>query len=306
MQIIDGKATAALLQERIAAQVDELVAQGNRRPHLAAVLVGHDVASETYVANKLRACVQCKIDSTLVRLEDDVTEQQILDEIDRLNANPEIDGFIVQLPLPPHINANRVIEAIDYHKDVDGFHPMNVGLMSLGLPCILPATPQGILMLFEQYNIPTRGANCVVVGRSNIAGRPIASMLARKCQPGDCTVTLCHSETKNLKEITRQADILITAVGKPGLITADMVKEGAAVLDMGITRLPSTTAAGGYRLCGDVDFDNVAPRCSFITPVPGGVGPMTIASLMLNTLLAAQGTVYNDDDITGDVFVNKE
>ena len=303
MQIIDGKATAAKLQRNIAAQVEELVLQGNRRPHLAAVLVGHNPASETYVRNKLNACKSCNIDSSLIRFEDDVTEIQLLDEIERLNNDPTIDAFIVQLPLPHHIDANRVIEAIDYHKDADGFHPMNVGRMSLGLPCLLPATPQGILKLIEEYNIPTRGANCVVVGRSNIVGRPVAAMLARKSQPGDCTVTLCHSATPDLGEVTRRADILITAVGKPGLITADMVKEGVVILDMGNTRLPSPESETGYKLYGDVDFDNVAPHCSFITPVPGGVGPMTVVSLMQNTLLAAQGAVYDDASGKGDVFV---
>ena len=269
-----------------------MVGEGKKRPHLAAVLVGHDGGSETYVAHKVKACEQCGFKSTLIRFEDDVTEQQLLDTIDSLNADADIDGFIVQLPLPKHISEQKIIEAIDYRKDVDGFHPINVGRMSIGLPCFLSATPAGIIELLHRYNVPTKGANCVVLGRSNIVGKPVASLMMQKAIPGDATVTVCHSHTNNIKEICRNADIIIAALGQPGFVTDDMVKEGATVIDVGTTRVPSTLTKSGWKLRGDVDFDNVAPKCAFITPVPGGVGPMTIVSLMRNTLLAAQHTVY--------------
>ena len=292
MKLIDGKKIADTIKAEIAAEVEKMVGEGKKRPHLAAVLVGHDGGSETYVAHKVKACEQCGFKSTLIRFEDDVTEQQLLDTIDSLNADPDIDGFIVQLPLPKHISEQKIIEAIDYRKDVDGFHPINVGRMSIGLPCFLSATPAGIIELLRRYNVPTKGANCVVLGRSNIVGKPVASLMMQKATPGDATVTVCHSHTNNIKEICRNADIIIAALGSPGFVTEDMVKEGAVIIDVGTTRVPSTLTKSGWKLKGDVDFENVAPKCSFITPVPGGVGPMTIVSLMRNTLLAAQKSVY--------------
>lgn len=288
MTIIDGKQTAADIKKEIAAQVAIMTAQGKRRPHLAAILVGHDGGSETYVANKVKSCAECGFESTLLRFEDVITEQQLLDEVAKLNANPDIDGFIVQLPLPKHIDEQRVIEAVDPAKDVDGFHPVNVGRLSIGLPGFKSATPAGIIELLRRYNIDTCGKHVVVIGRSNIVGKPIASLLMQKGNPGDATVTVCHSRTANLKEICRQGDIIIAALGKPGFVTADMVKDGAVIVDVGTTRVPDATRKSGFRLSGDIDFENVAPKCSFITPVPGGVGPMTIVSLMLNTLQAAQ------------------
>lgn len=292
MQLIDGKSTAAQIKQEIAAEVEKMVAAGQKRPHLAAVLVGHDGGSETYVAAKVKACEVCGFKSSLIRFEDDVTEQQLLDTIAQLNADPDVDGFIVQLPLPKHIDEQKIIEAIDYRKDVDGFHPINVGRLSIGLPCFRSATPQGILTLLERYGVPTRGKHCVVIGRSNIVGKPVAMMLMQKGNPGNCTVTVCHSATQNLKEITRQADILIAAIGSPEFVKEDMVKDGVTIIDVGTTRLPSTATKGGWKLHGDVDFEHVAPHCAFITPVPGGVGPMTIVSLMKNTLLAAQHAIY--------------
>ena len=292
MELIDGKKIADTIKAEIAAEVEKMVGEGKKRPHLAAVLVGHDGGSETYVAHKVKACEQCGFKSTLIRFEDDVTEQQLLDTIDSLNADADIDGFIVQLPLPKHISEQKIIEAIDYRKDVDGFHPINVGRMSIGLPCFLSATPAGIIELLRRYNGPTKGANCVVLGRSNIVGKPVASLMMQKATPGDATVTVCHSHTNNIKEICRNADIIIAALGSPGFVTEDMVKEGAVIIDVGTTRVPSTLTKSGWKLKGDVDFENVAPKCSFITPVPGGVGPMTIVSLMRNTLLAAQKSVY--------------
>ena len=292
MELIDGKKIADTIKAEIAAEVEKMVGEGKKRPHLAAVLVGHDGGSETYVAHKVKACEQCGFKSTLIRFEDDVTEQQLLDTIDSLNADADIDGFIVQLPLPKHISEQKIIEAIDYRKDVDGFHPINVGRMSIGLPCFLSATPAGIIELLRRYNVPTKGANCVVLGRSNIVGKPVASLMMQKATPGDATVTVCHSHTNNIKEICRNADITIAALGSPGFVTEDMVKEGAVIIDVGTTRVPSTLTKSGWKLKGDVDFENVAPKCSFITPVPGGVGPMTIVSLMRNTLLAAQKSVY--------------
>ena len=292
MQLIDGKKIADDIKKEIAAQVEEMVAQGKKRPHLAAILVGHDGGSETYVAHKVKACEQCGFTSTLIRFEDDVTEEKLLATIDELNGNADVDGFIVQLPLPKHISEQKIIEAIDYRKDVDGFHPINVGRMSIGLPCFLSATPAGIIELLRRYNIPTKGANCVVLGRSNIVGKPVATLMMQKGYPGDATVTVCHSATKNLKEICAQADIIIAALGSPGFVTEDMVKPGAAIIDVGTTRVPDATRKSGFRLRGDVDFENVAEKCSYITPVPGGVGPMTIVSLMKNTLLAGQHVIY--------------
>ncbi|MGN0212278.1 MAG: bifunctional methylenetetrahydrofolate dehydrogenase/methenyltetrahydrofolate cyclohydrolase FolD [Muribaculaceae bacterium] len=292
MELIDGKKIADTIKAEIAAEVEKMVGEGKKRPHLAAVLVGHDGGSETYVAHKVKACEQCGFKSTLIRFEDDVTEQQLLDTIGKLNADADVDGFIVQLPLPKHISEQRIIEAIDYRKDVDGFHPINVGRMSIGLPCFLSATPAGIIELLRRYEVPTSGANCVVLGRSNIVGKPVASLMMQKAVPGDATVTVCHSHTKNLKEICRNADIIIAALGSPEFVKADMVKEGAVIIDVGTTRVPSTLTKNGWKLKGDVDFENVAPKCSLITPVPGGVGPMTIVSLMRNTLLAAQKAIY--------------
>ena len=292
MTKIDGKQTAADIKAEIAAEVAQMIERGEKRPHLAAILVGHDGGSETYVASKVKACEECGFKSTLIRFEDNVDEQTLLDAVDGLNNDPDVDGFIVQLPLPRHISEQKVIEAIDYRKDVDGFHPINVGRQSIGLPCFHSATPAGILTLLERYNIPTKGANCVVLGRSNIVGKPVATLLMQKGYPGDATVTVCHRATRNLKEICREADIIIAAMGVPGFVTADMVKEGATVIDVGTTRVPDSTRKSGFRLRGDVEFDEVAPKCAFITPVPGGVGPMTIVSLMRNTLLAGKKAIY--------------
>ena len=292
MTLIDGKKVADTIKEEIAAEVDKMVANGQKRPHLAAILVGHDGGSETYVANKVRSCEQCGFTSTLIRFEDDVTEETLLEAISRLNNDKDVDGFIVQLPLPKHISEQKIIEAIDYRKDVDGFHPVNVGRMSIGLPCFVSATPAGILELLSRYDIETKGKRCVVLGRSNIVGKPVATLMMQKHNPGDAIVTVCHSATKDIKEICREADIIIAALGHPGFVTADMVKPGAVIIDVGTTRVPDASRKSGFRLCGDVDFENVAPLCSFITPVPGGVGPMTICSLMKNTLLAGQHAIY--------------
>ncbi len=288
MPIIDGKQIAEQIKAEIADEVALMCATGARPPHLATILVGHDGASETYVANKIKACQRCGFDTTDIRLESDCTEAELLQHIATLNANPAIDGILVQLPLPQHIAPQKIIEAIDPHKDVDGFHPINVGRASLGLPAFVAATPSGIVELLRRYHIATDGRHCVVIGRSNIVGRPVATLLSRKTPDGNATVTLCHSHTHNIAEICRSADILIAAIGQPRFVTADMVKEGATVIDVGITRLPDPTAKNGYRLVGDVDFAQVAPKCAYITPVPGGVGPMTIAALMRNTLQAAQ------------------
>jgi methylenetetrahydrofolate dehydrogenase (NADP+)/methenyltetrahydrofolate cyclohydrolase len=265
--------------------VEGLVAHGKKRPHLAAILVGHDGGSETYVKNKVLACDACGFQSTLIRYESDVTEEELLDKVRQLNEDPSIDGFIVQLPLPRHIDEQKVIETIDYRKDVDGFHPINVGRMSIGLPCFISATPLGIVTLLQRYGIETSGKKCVILGRSNIVGKPMAQLMMQK-QYGDATVTVCHSRSKTLKEECREADIIIAAIGQPNFVTADMVKEGAVVIDVGTTRVPDATRKSGFRLNGDVKFDEVAPKCSYITPVPGGVGPMTICSLMKNTLEA--------------------
>jgi len=292
MQLIDGKAVAAQVKQEIAQTVAEMVEKGLKRPHLAAILVGHDGGSETYVAAKVKACEECGFKSTLVRYEADITEQQLLDKVQELNNDPDVDGFIVQLPLPKHINEQHVIEAIDYRKDVDGFHPINVGRMSIGLPCFISATPNGIMELLKRYNIDTRGKKAVVLGRSNIVGKPMASLLMQKTNPGDCTVTVCHSHTTDIKKECLEADIIVAALGQPGFVTADMVKPGAVIIDVGTTRVPDASKKSGFRLSGDVKFDEVAPLCSYITPVPGGVGPMTICSLMKNTLLAGQKNIY--------------
>ncbi len=292
MQLIDGKAIAATIKREIAEQVEKMIAAGNKRPHLAAILVGHDGGSETYVANKVRACEECGFTSTLIRYEDDVTEAELLAKVQELNEDADVDGFIVQLPLPRHIDEQKVTEAIDYRKDVDGFHPVNAGRLSIGLPCFLSATPNGIMELLRRYNIDTKGKKCVVLGRSNIVGKPVASLMMQKQIPGDATVTVCHSHTANIAEECRTADIIIAALGQPHFVKADMVKEGAVIIDVGTTRVPDATRKSGFRLCGDVDFENVAPKCSYITPVPGGVGPMTIVSLMKNTLLAATHEIY--------------
>ena len=292
MQIIDGKKISAEIKEEIAAEVKEIVAAGGRRPNLVGVLVGHDGGSESYMASKTKACEQCVFESSLIRMDETVTQEELIAKIKELNEDKGVDGFIVQLPLPKHIDEEAVIEAIDYRKDVDGFHPVNVGRMTIGLPCFKPATPSGIVMLLERYGIETRGKHCVVLGRSNIVGKPIANMLMQKATPGNCTVTVCHSATPNIKEMCLQADILIAALGSPEFVKEDMVKEGAVVIDVGTTRVEDPTRERGWRLCGDVDFEHVAPKCSYITPVPGGVGPMTIVSLMHNTLLAATGRAY--------------
>ena len=288
MQLIDGKATATAIKAQIAQQVSDIVTNGGKQPHLAAVLVGHDGGSETYVKNKVIACEQCGFKSTLIRYEDDVTEEELLACVEKLNNDADIDGFIVQLPLPRHIDEQKIIRAIDYRKDVDGFHPVNVGRMSIGLPCFISATPLGIITLLKFYGIETSGKKCVVLGRSNIVGKPMAQLMMQK-QYGDATVTVCHSHSKELKKECLEADIIIAAIGQPDFVTADMVKEGAVIIDVGTTRVPDASRKSGFRLNGDVKFDEVAPKCSYITPVPGGVGPMTICSLMQNTLLAAKG-----------------
>ena len=292
MQLIDGKSVAAQIKREIATEVNEIVSNGGKRPHLAAILVGHDGGSETYVAAKVKACEECGFTSTLIRYEADVTEEVLLAKVEELNNDADIDGFIVQLPLPKHIDEQKVTEAIDYRKDVDGFHPVNAGRLTIGLPCFLSATPNGIMELLARYNIDTKGKKCVVLGRSNIVGKPMANLMMQKSIPGDATVTVCHSHTVNIADECRQADIIIAALGQPHFLKADMVKEGAVVIDVGTTRVPDETRKSGFRLCGDVDFDNVAPKCSYITPVPGGVGPMTIVSLMKNTLLAGKREIY--------------
>ncbi len=291
MTLIDGKQTAATIKAEIKQEVENIVARGGKRPHLAAILVGHDGGSETYVRNKVLACEACGFQSTLLRFEDDITEEFLLQEVEKLNRDASVDGFIVQLPLPRHISEQKVIEAIDYRKDVDGFHPINVGRMAIGLPCYISATPKGILELLRRYNIPTSGKKCVILGRSNIVGKPMAQLMMQK-QYGDSTVTVCHSRSATLREECRQADIIIAAIGQPAFLKADMVKPGAVVIDVGTTRVPDATKKSGFRLSGDVDFDSVAPLCSYITPVPGGVGPMTICMLMLNTLAAGKHLYY--------------
>mgnify|MGYP001142308170 FL=1 len=292
MQLIDGKNTAAEIKAEIAEKVAARKAAGKKQPHLAAILVGHDGGSESYVANKIKACEECGFRSSLIRFESTeeapLQEKTLLEAIARLNADPDVDGFIVQLPLPRHIDEQRIIEAIDPAKDVDGFHPTNVGRQSIGLPCFHSATPYGIMELLRRYGISPRGKQVGIVGRSNIVGKPLAAMMMQKGSDADATVTVCHSATPNLADVTRRADILVCAIGRPGFISADMVKDGATVIDVGTTRVPDATRKSGWRLRGDVDFDTVAPKCSFITPVPGGVGPMTTVSLMRNTLIAAE------------------
>lgn len=291
-QLIDGKATSAKIKEEIAEQVKQILEAGGKKPHLAAVLVGHDGASETYVASKERACQFVGFNSTVVRLEDSVSEKELLQKVDELNKNEDVDGIIVQLPLPSHINEQNIIEAIFPEKDVDGFHPVNVGRMVIGLPAFVSATPAGILELLKRYKIKTSGKSCAVIGRSNIVGKPMSILLSQKSDYGNATVTLCHSRTPDLKEITVNADIIVAALGKAEFLTGDMVKEGAVVIDVGITRVKSDKTKSGWKLLGDVKFDEVAPKCSFITPVPGGVGPMTIVSLLKNTLLASKKEIF--------------
>ena len=287
-KLLDGKAVSAEMKREMAEEVARIKAEGGKVPHLAAILVGHDGGSETYVANKVRTCEEIGFKSSLIRYEADVTEEELLRKVDELNNDPDVDGFIVQLPLPKHINEDLVLDTID----VDGFHPINVGRMSIGLPCFVSATPAGILELLKRNNIETRGKHCVVLGRSNIVGKPVASLMMQKAYPGDCTVTVCHSRSTNLKEMCLQADIIIVALGVPEFLKGDMVKEGAVVVDVGTTRVPDASRKSGFKLTGDVKFDEVAPKCSYISPVPGGVGPMTIISLMRNTLLAGKKEIY--------------
>ncbi len=287
-KLLDGKATSLEIKQEIAQEVQARQEAGKSIPHLVAILVGHDGGSETYVAAKIKACEEVGFRSSLIRFEDDVTEEQLLREISRLNADPGVHGFIVQLPLPKHIDEQKIIEAVDPKKDVDGFHPINVGRMSIGLPCFVSATPQGIIELLRRNHIDTRGKHCVVLGRSNIVGKPMAQLLLHKGNPGDCTVTVCHSRTPNIKELCLQADIIVAALGVPEFLKADMVRPGAVIVDVGTTRVPDPSKRSGFRLSGDVAFNEVAPLASYITPVPGGVGPMTIVSLMLNTLKAAK------------------
>lgn len=286
--LLDGKATSAEIKAEIAQEVAQRLREGKPAPHLVAILVGHDGGSETYVASKIKTCSELGFRSTLIRFEDDVTEARLLETIEKLNHDDDVHGFIVQLPLPKHINEQRIIEAVDPRKDVDGFHPINVGRMSIGLPCFVSATPQGIIELLKRYKVDTRGKHCVVLGRSNIVGKPMAQLLLHKGNPGDCTVTVCHSRTPNIKELCLEADIIVAALGVPEFLKADMVRPGAVIIDVGTTRVPDASKKSGFRLSGDVAFDEVAPKASYITPVPGGVGPMTIVSLMLNTLQAAR------------------
>ncbi len=292
MELIDGKKISAEIKDEIALEVEKIKQAGGKTPHLAAVLVGHDGGSETYVAHKVKACDYVGFESSLIRFEDDVTEAELLAKIDELNNDDEIDGFIVQLPLPKHISEEKIVEAVNPNKDVDGFHPVNVGRMSIGLPSFVSATPAGILQLLKRYNIDISGKHCVVLGRSNIVGRPVSILLSQKAEVGNATVTVCHSRTANLKELCLQADIIVAALGVPDFLKGDMVKEGAVVIDVGTTRVKSDKTKSGWKLKGDVKFDEVAEKCSYITPVPGGVGPMTIVSLLKNTLLAAKGEVY--------------
>jgi len=292
MQLIDGKATKEEIIQEIAIEAKSVYEKTGKKPHLAAILVGNDGASETYVAHKVKACKQANFDSSLIRFDNDISENELLAKIEEINNNDNIDGLIVQLPIPDHISEQKLIEAIDPKKDVDGFHPVNVGRMLIDLPAYISATPAGIMQLFERYNIETSGKHCVVIGRSNIVGKPMSVLMGQKKYPGNSTVTLCHSRTKDLKSLTLQADIIIAALGKAEFLTADMVKDGAVVIDVGITRVKSDKTKSGWKLKGDVKFDEVAPKCSYITPVPGGVGPMTIVSLLKNTLLAAKNEIY--------------
>ena len=290
-QLIDGKATATTIKSEISEEVQRIVAAGGKQPHLAAILVGHDGGSETYMKNKVLACEKCGFKSTLIRFDEDVTEEELLACVDKLNKDEDVDGFIVQLPLPKHIDEQKIIWAIVYRMVVVGFHQIIVGRMFIGLPCFISATPLGMLTLLRHYNIPTSGKKCVILGRSNIVGKPMAQLMMQK-HYGDSTVTVCHSHSKTLKEECLEADIIIAAIGRPEFLTADMVKEGAVVIDVGTTRVPDASRKSGFRLCGDVKFDEVAPKCSYITPVPGGVGPMTICSLMKNTLAASKKEYY--------------
>jgi methylenetetrahydrofolate dehydrogenase (NADP+)/methenyltetrahydrofolate cyclohydrolase len=283
MQLLDGKKAAQAIKDRLKIDVAQLAAEGKKIPHLAAILVGTNGASETYVAAKVKACEEVGFKSTLIRFEESISEMKLLEKINELNTDPDVDGILVQLPLPKHISDEEVINAIDPEKDVDGFHPVNAGKMMQGVPAFVPATPHGIMLLLEYYKVDTKGKHAVVVGRSNIVGRPMSILLSSNANPGNCTVTVCHSQTKNIKEYCLQADIIVAALGRPEFITADMIKEGAVVIDVGITRMEDTSKKSGFKLKGDVAFDTVAPLCSWITPVPGGVGPMTIAALMKNT-----------------------
>ncbi len=293
MELIDGKKISSEIKEEMAGEVEQIKQSGGKIPHLAAVLVGHDGASETYVANKIKACELVGIKSTLIRFEDTVTQEELLDKVGELNTNDDIDGFIVQLPLPEHIDEQKIIESINPAKDVDGFHPVNLGRMVIGMPAFISATPAGIMELLQRYNISTSGKNCVIIGRSNIVGRPLSILLSQKRDTGNATVTVCHTRTQNLKDICLMADIIIVALGSPDFLKADMVKNGAVVIDVGTTRVKSDITKSGWKLKGDVKFDEVAPKCSYITPVPGGVGPMTIVSLIRNTLLSAGKKIYN-------------
>ena len=292
-EIIDGKTTSLAIKDEIAEKVKQIVKDGGKVPHLAAVLVGDDGASQTYVNGKVKACEYVGFKSSLLKFESDISEAELLEVVDKLNNEDDIDGYIVQLPLPKHISPQKVIERIKPEKDVDGFHPVNVGRMVLGLPAYISATPFGILKLLERYKIDTEGKECVIIGRSDIVGTPMSNLLSRKTYPGNCTVTLCHSRTKDIKALSRNADIVIAALGKPEFLTADMVKEGAVVIDVGVTRVPDASKKRGYALKGDVKFDEVSEKASYITPVPGGVGPMTIASLLYNTLMASQKAIYS-------------
>ena len=292
MQLLDGKFLSAQIKQEIAAEVAQIRGQGGKIPHLVAILVGNKGASETYVASKMKNCEEVGMHSTLIRFDPLVTEDELLDKVREVNENPDMDGLIVQLPLPAHINPDRIMETIDPAKDVDGFHPINIGRMAKGLPAYISATPQGVLEMIKRYDIKTAGKHCVVVGRSQIVGLPMSILMQRNTYPGNCTVTITHSRTQNLAEICRSADILVAALGKPEFVTADMVKQGAVVIDVGLERVPDASKKSGFALKGDVKFDEVAPKTSFITPVPGGVGLMTICSLMQNTLKAARGEVY--------------
>ena len=291
-KLLDGKETSKQIKSEIAEDVKQIIEAGGKQPHLAAILVGGDGASETYVAHKVKACEQIGFKSSLIRFKEDLTEEELIQKIQDINKDEDIDGLIVQLPVPDHISEEKIIEAIDPRIDVDGFHPINIGRMTIGLPAFVSATPQGIIELMQRYNIETSGKHCVVIGRSNIVGKPISILMSQKSKTGNATVTLCHSRTQNLKEITKQADILIAAIGVMDFVTKDMVKEGAVVIDVGIHRVKSDKTKSGWKLKGDVKFDEVAPKCSYITPVPGGVGPMTIVSLMKNTLLSAKKEIF--------------
>lgn len=295
MQILNGKEASQAIKDSLKLEMAQIAVQGKQVPHLVAVLVGNNGASETYVASKVKACQEVGFKSTLIRLEDDISSLKLLDIIIDLNRDPDVHGILVQLPLPKHISEEEVINTIDPNKDVDGFHPNNIGRMVLGHPTFIPATPYGIMLLLEHYKIETKGKHAVVVGRSHIVGRPVSILLSGNSEPGNCTVTICHSHTRNIKEICQSADIIIAALGRPNFVTADMVKEGAVIIDVGITRVPDSSKKSGYRIAGDVDFENVASKCSFITPVPGGVGPMTIAALMKNTFKACALKHYYEE-----------